>query len=236
MALDSPGYVQTEVVIQPAPTHAPAWQPLDAQHAPGCSVTSGGGLPAVVVSEAAQSVPCSSSGSGAAGADDRSLASHVHSMPGGSGSNACGAAAGAVWEVGGGDMDEHSWMRSRSGPALDLASADGWAIQRWLLPQAPHRGLALALAFRAARLGRGAAGCGRAATPAEAGPARLRLAVIGAPIYGVSQGGGSLLCMPHCGMPPGAGKGCDQDVPWCWERCSGACNACNEQLRPVSYW
>ena len=219
MALDSPGYVQTEVVIQPAPTHAPARQHPEAQHPPGCSATSGGGLAAMVESAEAQSVPCGSSGSGAAGADDRRLASHVHSMPSSSGSSGSGSAAA---EDGCGCTVE----RSRSGPAPDLASARGWAIQRGLLPQAPHRGLALALAFRAARLGPGPAG---AATPAEAGPARLRLAVIGAPIYGVSQGGGSLLCMPHCGMPPGAGKGCDQHVPWCWERCSGACDACNEQ-------
>ena len=177
VALDSPGYVQTEVVIQAAPTHAPAQQPPEAQQAPGCSATSGSGLPAVVESAEAQRAPRDSSGSGAASADNCRLASHEHSMPGDSGTSGSYAAAGAGREEGGGGMDEHTWMSSRSGAAPDLASAHGWAIQRRLLPQAPHRGLALALAFRATRLGPGTAGCGCAAAPAEA---RLRLAVIGA--------------------------------------------------------
>lgn len=57
---------------------------------------------------------------------------------------------------------------ARTGDEPALASASGWAICRRTLAQAPHRGLALALAYHAAR-GR------RAALEMP-----LRLAVIGA--------------------------------------------------------
>lgn len=168
--LDAPGYVQTEVVIKPVPCRLAPRQPSDAKHTP---VISGTGPPVAMDSAAAQGMPRSSSGNGAAAREQ--------SMLGSSGSSGSGAAVGAVQEYRNESTGEHSMMRTRSAAAPDLASADGWAIQRNVLPQAPHRGLALALAYHAARLGPGAAGCSHAAAPAaEDGPAPLRLAVIGA--------------------------------------------------------
>ena len=193
--LDAPGYVQTEVAIQPAPSRATARRPAEAQHIPGCSISTGGGPSLAMDSAGAQRAPDSSGSGGAADAVERETRRRAalgeQSKPGSRDRSAGGAAVGVAEQGVCAFASEHS---SRSSAAPDLASADGWAIQRTLLPQAPHRGLALALAYRVAAMGPGAAGCSLAATPAENGSAPLRLAVIGAPFDSVTRGEGGLRC------------------------------------------